>query len=85
MQNTHELLLGTLSIGIPSYICVESIHDAVYNGAVDVIPKTFRWDEGLAPSFPFPLKGAFESKIVQRFKIYSLDSHLLKLVFLPIF
>ena len=35
--------------------------------------------------FPFPLKGVFESKIVQRFKIYTLDSHLLKLVFLPIF
>ena len=56
-----------------------------YKGAVDVIRKTFRWDEGLAPSFSFPLIGIFESNIVQRSKIYTLDSHLLKLAFLPIF
>ena len=49
MQNTHELFFGTLLIGVPGYICVESIHDAEYSGAVDVIRKTFMWDEGLAP------------------------------------
>ena len=57
---------------------------AEYNGAVEVVRKTFRWDEGLAPSFSFPLIGIFESNIVQRSNIYTLDSHRLKLAFLPI-
>ena len=42
---------------------------AEYNGAVDVICKTFRLDEGLAPSSSFLLKAGFECEIVQRFKI----------------
>ena len=42
---------------------------AEYNGAVDVIWKTFRLDWGLAPSSSFLLKAGFEREIVQRFKI----------------
>ena len=44
---------------------------AEYNGAVDVIRKTFRLDEGLALSFSFLLKAGFESEIVQRSKMYT--------------
>ena len=58
---------------------------AEYNGAVGVIRKTVRWDEGLAPSFSFLLKAGFEFEIVQRSKIYTLNSHLLTLVFLSTF
>ena len=47
---------------------------AEYNGVVGVICKTFRWDEGLALSFSFPLKAGFECEIVQRSKIYTLNS-----------
>ena len=45
---------------------------AEYSGAVDVIRKTFRLDEGLALSFSFLLKAGFECEIVQRSKIYTL-------------
>ena len=41
------------------------------NEAVDVIRKTFRWDEGRALSFSFQLKAGFESEAVQRSKIYT--------------
>ena len=58
---------------------------AEYNGAMDVIRKTFRWDKGLAPSFSFRLKAGFEYEIAQRSKIYTLNSHLLTLVFLSPF
>ena len=58
---------------------------AEYIGAVDVICKTFRLDEGLAPSFSFPLKAGFECEIVQHSKIYALNSHLLTLAFLTTF
>ena len=58
---------------------------AEYNGQVDVIRKTFRWDEGLAPSFSFLLKAGFEYEIAQRSKTYTLNSHLLTLVFLSTF
>ena len=58
---------------------------AEYNGAVDVICKTFRLDEGLAPSFSFLLKAGFECGIVQRSMIYDLNSHLLTLAFLSTF
>ena len=54
---------------------------AEYNGAVDVIRETFRWDKGLALSFSFLLKAGFEGEIVQRSKIYTLNSHLLTLFF----
>ena len=47
---------------------------AEYSGAVDVIRKTFRWDEGPALPFSFLLKAVFESEIVQRSKIYTLNS-----------
>ena len=50
---------------------------AEYNGAVDFISKTFRLDEGLALSFSFLLKAGFEGEIVQRSKMYTLDSLLL--------
>ena len=50
---------------------------AEYNGAVDFIRKTFRLDEGLALSFSFLLKAGFECEIVQRSKMYTLDSLLL--------
>ena len=39
--------------------------------------KTFRLDEGLALSFSFLLKAGFECEIVQRSKMYTLDSLLL--------
>ena len=58
---------------------------AEYNRAVDVIRKTFRLDEGLAPLFSFLLKAGFEYEIAQRSKIYTLNSHLLTLVFLSTF
>ena len=58
---------------------------AEYNGAVDVIRKTFRWDEGLALSFSFLLKAGFEAEIVLRSNIYTLNSHLLTLAFLSTF
>ena len=58
---------------------------AEYSGAVDVIRKTFRWDEGLALSFSFLLKAGFECEIVQRSKIYTLNSRLLTLAFLSTF
>ena len=58
---------------------------AEYNGAVDVIRKTFRWDEGPATSILFLLKGVFESEIFQRSKIYTLNSRLLTLAFLSTF
>ena len=50
---------------------------AEYNGAVDFIRKTFRLDEGLALSVSFLLKAGFEGEIVQRSKMYTLDSLLL--------
>ena len=50
---------------------------AEYNGAVDFIRKTFRLDEGLSLSFSFLLKAGFEGEIVQRSKMYTLDSLLL--------
>ena len=50
---------------------------AEYNGVVDFIRKTFRLDEGLALSFSFRLKAGFEGEIVQRSKMYTLDSLLL--------
>ena len=58
---------------------------AEYNGAVDVICKTFRSNEGLALSFSFLLKAGFECEIVQRSMIYDLNRHLLTLVFLSTF
>ena len=48
---------------------------AEYKWALEVICKTFRLDEGLAPSFSFPLKAGFECEIVQHSKIYTLNSH----------
>ena len=54
---------------------------AEYNRAVDVIRKTFRLDEGLAPLFSFLLKAGFECEIVLHSKIYTLNSHLLTLAF----
>ena len=48
---------------------------AEYKWAVEAICKTFRLDEGLAPSFSFPLKAGFECEIVQHSKIYTLNSH----------
>ena len=50
---------------------------AEYNGAVDFIRKTFRLDEGLGLSFSFLMKAGCESDIVQRSKMYTLDSLLL--------
>ena len=58
---------------------------AEYNGAMEVICKTFRLDEGLAQSFSFPLKAGFECEIVQHSNIYALNSHLLTLAFLSTF
>ena len=58
---------------------------AEYSGAVDVIRKTFMWDEELALSFSFLLKAGFECEIVQRSMIYDLYSHLLTLAFLLTF
>ena len=47
---------------------------AQYNGAVEVIRKTFRWDEGHPLPFSFLLKAVFGSEIVQRSKIYTYNS-----------
>ena len=58
---------------------------AEYNGAVDFIHKTLRLDEGLALSFSFLLKAGFEGEIVQRSKMYTLDSLLVTWVFLSTF
>ena len=38
------------------------------------IHKTLRLDEGLALSFSFLLKAGFKGEIVQRSKMYTLDS-----------
>ena len=57
-----------------SFLCCRI---AEYNGAVDFIRKTFRLDEGFSLSFSFLLKAGFEGEIVQRSKMYTLDSLLL--------
>ena len=76
-KQSHSVIRAHFLILQCFFFLVLCCRIAEYNGAVDFISKTFRLDEGLALSFSFLLKAGFECEIVQRSKMYTLDSLLL--------
>ena len=76
-KQSHSVIRAHFLILQGFFFLVLCCRIAEYNGAVDFIRKTFRLDEGLSLSFSFLLKAGFEGEIVQRSKMYTLDSLLL--------